>query len=146
MRNFRERRAFDGFTLLELLVVMVIIGLLASYVAPRFFSQVGKSEIKATRAQLDSLDKALATYRLDTGQYPSTEQGLRALVERPADAAKWAGPYLSRSVPVDPWGHPYIYVVPGEGGHDYELKSLGKDGQRGGSDEAGDISIWDSGR
>jgi len=135
-----------GFTLLELLVVMVIIGLLASYVAPRFFDQIGKSEIKAARAQLDALDKALATYRLDTGHYPSTEQGLKALAERPSDEAKWSGPYLAKALPPDPWGHAYVYRLPGDAGHDYELLSYGKDGQRGGTGENADISVWDTGR
>ena len=139
-------RRSQGFTLLELLVVMVIIGLLASYVAPRFFDQIGKSEVKATRAQLDAFDKALSAYRLDAGHYPSTEQNLRALVERPADEPKWSGPYLSKSVPPDPWGRPYLYRTPGEQGRDYELMSLGKDGQRGGSGDSADISVWDSGR
>jgi general secretion pathway protein G len=125
---------------------MVILGLLASFVAPRYFDQVGKSEIKATRAQLDGLSKALATYRLDSGHFPSTEQGLKALVERPADEPKWAGPYLSKAVPSDPWGRPYVYRSPGEGGQEYDLHSLGKDGQRGGSGENGDISVWDAGR
>lgn len=134
-----------GFTLLELLVIMVIIGLLASYVAPRFFDQIGKSEIKATRAQLDAFDKALGTYRIDTGHYPSTEQGLMALIERPSDEAKWGGPYLTKALPVDPWGHPYVYAQPGGGGHDYDLTSYGKDGQRGGEGENADLSVWDPG-
>jgi general secretion pathway protein G len=94
-----------GFTLLELLVVMVIIGLLASFVAPRYFDQVGKSESKAARAQLVALGAALASYRLDTGQFPATELGLQALVEAPTGEAKWSGPYLSKAVPADPWGH-----------------------------------------
>jgi general secretion pathway protein G len=136
----------EGFTLLELLVVMVIIGLLASYVAPRFFDQIGKSEIKTARAQLDAFDKALATYRLDTGHYPTTEQTLKALVERPSDEPKWSGPYLAKALPADPWGHAYIYRQPGDAGHDYDLLSYGKDGQRGGSGENADISVWDSGR
>jgi general secretion pathway protein G len=136
----------NGFTLLELLVVMVIIGLLASFVAPRYFDQIGKSEVKATRAQLDALNKALATYRLDTGRLPNTEQGLKALVERPADEPKWAGPYLSKALPPDPWGRPYAYRNPGEGGQEYDLRSFGKDGQPGGSGESGDISVWDAGR
>ena len=139
-------RGEPGFTLLELLVVMVIIGLLASYVAPRYFDQIGKSEIKVARAQLDAFDKALATYRLDTGRFPSTEQSLRALVERPADESKWSGPYLAKALPVDPWGNAYVYRLPGENGRDYDLKSLGKDGQPGGSGESADISVWDSGR
>lgn len=135
-----------GFTLLELLVVMVVIGLLASYVAPRYFNQVGKSEVKATRAQLDAFEKALGTYRLDTGRFPRTEQGLRSLVERPADEPKWAGPYLSKGLPNDPWGHAYVYRQPGDAGRDYELLSLGKDGQPGGTGEAADLSVWDLGR
>ena len=150
-----------GFTLLELLVVMVIIGLLASYVAPKFFDQVGKSETKAARAQMDAFEKALGAYRLDTGHYPNTAQGLRALVERPADEPKWAGPYLAKLVPADPWGRAYIYQQPGAGNHaeasrteihrragnhDFELFSHGKDGQAGGTGPDADISIWDSGR
>lgn len=141
-----KSKSGHGFTLLELLVVMVIIGLLASYVAPRYFNQVGKSEVKAARAQLDAFDKALGTYRLDVGRYPNTEQGLKSLVEQPASEPKWAGPYLSKAVPLDPWGHPYIYRNPGDKGHDYELSTLGKDGQAGGSGIDADLSIWDSGR
>jgi len=125
---------------------MVIIGLLASYVAPRFFDQIGKSEVKATRAQLDALDKALAAYRIDTGHYPSTEQGLRSLVERPSNEPKWSGPYLAKALPPDPWGRAYLYRAPGDGGHDFDLMSLGKDGQRGGEGDNVDISVWDSGR
>lgn len=140
------RQAPRGFTLLELLVVMVIIGLLASFVAPRFFDQVGKSEIKTTRAQLDAFDKALAAYRLDTGHYPTSEQGLKALVERPTDEPKWSGPYLAKSLPPDPWGRAYSYRLPGENNRDFDLRSLGKDGQRGGSGENADISVWDTGR
>jgi general secretion pathway protein G len=135
-----------GFTLLELLVVMVIIGLLASYVAPRYFDQVGKSEVKATRAQLDAFEKALGAYRLDLGHYPSTDQGLKALNERPSDEPKWAGPYLSKQVPPDPWGRSFIFRSPGDAGHDFELMSLGKDGQRGGTGLDADISVWDTGR
>jgi general secretion pathway protein G len=139
-------RLTAGFTLLELLVVMVIIGLLASYVAPRYFDQIGKSEIKTARAQLDAFDKALATYRLDTGHYPTTDQGLKALVERPSDEPKWAGPYLAKALPTDPWGRAYVYSQPGDANHDFELMSYGKDGQRGGSGESADISVWDTGR
>lgn len=135
-----------GFTLLELLVVMVIIGLLASYVAPRFFDQIGKSEVKAARAQLDAFDKALAAYRIDTGHFPSGDQGLKALVERPSSEPKWSGPYLAKALPPDPWGRPYLYRAPGEQGRDYDMLSLGKDGQRGGTGENADISVWDTGR
>ena len=140
------QRRPPGFTLLELLVVMVIIGLLASYVAPQFFSQIGKSEVKAARAQIDALDKSLAAYRIDVGTFPTTEAGLKALVERPSSEPKWSGPYLSKAVPLDPWGRPYFYRSPGDAPHDYELQSLGKDGQRGGTGDNADISVWDSGR
>ena len=131
-----------GFTLLELLVVMVIIGLLASYVGPKYFGQIGKSEIKVARAQIDALEKALAQYRLDTGRYPSSEQGLNALVVKPSSEVKWSGPYLSKDVPADPWGKPYVYkCCPGDHG-DFDLYSLGKDGAPGGKDEAADITNW----
>lgn len=131
----------SGFTLLELLVVMVIIGLLAGYVGPRYFAQIGKSEVKTAKAQIDSFGKALDQYRLDTGHYPNTEQGLAALMARPANEAKWAGPYLVKAVPLDPWGNRYLYKHPGEHG-EFDLFSYGKDGQPGGSDEAADIGNW----
>ena len=130
-----------GFTLLELLVVMVIIGLLASYVGPRYFSQIGKSEIKTARAQIDALEKALDQYRLDTGHYPATEQGLSALIMQPANESRWAGPYLKKNVPPDPWGNPYLYKNPGDHG-EYDLLSSGNDGQPGGSGDASDIVNW----
>lgn len=130
-----------GFTLLELLVVMVIIGLLAGYVGPKYFGQIGKSEVKAARAQIDALEKALDQYRLDNGRYPGTEEGLKALVERPGSASKWSGPYLKKAVPNDPWDRPYLYKAPGEHG-EYDLSSLGKDGQPGGENENADIASW----
>jgi general secretion pathway protein G len=133
--------ATRGFTLLELLVVMVIIGLLAAYVAPRYFSQVGRSEVRSTQAQIAALRNALDAYRLDMGSYPTTEQGLAALTTRPQNAARWNGPYLQRAVPPDPWGRPYQYRSPGEHG-EFDLLSLGKDGQPGGSAEAADITSW----
>ena len=132
-------RGGGGFTLLELLVVIVIIGLLAGYVAPRYFGQIGKSEVGLARAQIDALDKALDQFRLDVGSYPSTETGLNALVTRPANQPKWAGPYLKKAVPPDPWGNPYHYRYPGEHG-EYDLFSYGKDGQPGGTGKDADIS------
>jgi general secretion pathway protein G len=136
-----SKRRSAGFTLLELLVVMVIIGLLAGYVGPKYFAQIGKSEVKVTRSQIDALEKALDQYRLDTGHYPAMDQGLAALVTRPSNESKWDGPYLRKNVPPDPWGNPYVYRIPGEHG-DFDLLSYGKDGQPGGTGEAADITNW----
>jgi general secretion pathway protein G len=129
----------SGFTLLELLVVVAILGLLVGYVAPRYFGQLGKSEVTTARAQIEALGSALDQYRLDTGRYPTTELGLNALVQRPQNEPKWNGPYLKKEVPLDPWGKPYLYTAPGERG-EYDLVSLGKDGQAGGTAENADIT------
>ena len=131
-----------GFTLLELLVVMVIIGMLAGFVAPRYFSQVGKSRVKAASAQIDALDKALEQFRLDVGRLPTTEEGLAALNTAPNGLASWEGPYLKKAVPLDPWGHPYLYVQPGTHQNDFDLASYGRDGQAGGTGEDADLVNW----
>lgn len=130
----------SGFTLLELLVVIVIIGLLAGYVAPRYFSQVGKSEVQVAKAQIDALEKALDQYRLDTRRYPSNEQGLSALVTKPGNEQSWNGPYLKKSVPTDPWGNAYVYRTPGKKG-EFELLSYGHDGKPGGTGQDADIGV-----
>lgn len=128
-----------GFTLIELLVVVVIIGLLVSYVAPRYFAQVGKSEVKVAKAQIDSFDKALDLYRMDMHRYPSTSEGLQALMVRPAGASSWGGPYLKKAVPLDPWGGPYMYRAPGKN-RDYDIVSYGRDGKPGGTGEDADLT------
>ncbi|MDP1557410.1 MAG: type II secretion system major pseudopilin GspG [Nitrosomonas sp.] len=137
----QKMQAARGFTLLELLVVMVIIGLLAAYVGPKYFSQVGRSEIRMAQSQIDSLEKALHQYRLDMGSYPSTEHGLAALMSSPNNEPRWHGPYLSKTPPADPWGHPYVYKYPGDN-TEFDLFSYGKDGQPGGDGEAADITNW----
>jgi len=141
MNKLRHSYVEKGFTLLELLVVLVIIGLLVGYVGPRYFSQIGKSETKAARAQIDGLEKALDQYRFDVRHYPTTEQGLAALNVKPADEKNWAGPYLKKAVPPDPWGNPYNYRQPGEHG-DVDLFSYGKDGQPGGEGDNADVVNW----
>jgi general secretion pathway protein G len=123
--SFKQR----GFTLLELLVVIVIIGLLAGYVAPRYFAQVGKSETQVARAQVDALEKAIDQFRLEKRRYPTAEEGLVAIQ-----------PYLKKQLPVDPWGRAYVYRVPGHTG-DYEVFSYGRDGKAGGSGEDADIGL-----
>jgi general secretion pathway protein G len=140
-RDPRRLRDARGFTLLELLVVLVILGLLVGIVAPRFFGQVGKSEIKVAKAQIKALEDALDQYRLDVGHYPATDQGLAALNAQPTGEARWQGPYLKKAVPNDPWGNPYQFLSPGEHA-EIDLYSLGKDGQPGGTGEAADIVNW----
>ena len=127
-----------GFTLIELLVVMVIIGLLVSYVGPKYFNQLSQSEVKAAKAQIDSIKKALDVYRLDNGAYPDQATGLMALMAPPATARKWRGPYLQKDIPSDPWNQPYIYRIPGEKA-EFDLLSLGADAKPGGDDENADI-------
>jgi len=131
-----------GFNLLELLVVLVIIGLLVSVVAPRYFGQVGKSEIKTARAQISALEKALDQYRLDMGRYPASEEGLAMLTTAPVgNNVRWQGPYLQKAAPPDPWGQAYQYRAPGEHG-EFDLYSFGTDGKPGGEGEAADIGNW----
>ena len=130
-----------GFTLLELLVVMVIIGLLAGLVGPRYFAQVGKSQSKTARAQIEALDQALEQYRIDVGRFPSSAEGLQALTAAPAGEAAWAGPYLKKAVPKDPWGRPFLYQEPGSHG-ELDLVSYGKDGKPGGAGDNIDVTNW----
>jgi general secretion pathway protein G len=142
MQCLRGEPYIAGFTLLELLVVIVVIGLLAGLVAPRYFDQVGKSNTKIANAQINSLEKALDQYRLDVGAYPTTEQGLPALFVRPNGVDKWQGPYLKKPAPPDPWGRAYRYKSPGDHG-DYDLVSFGADGQAGGAGENVDVTNWE---
>ncbi len=132
-------RFSSGFTLLELLVVVAIIGLLAAYVGPRYVSQLNKSEVTSARTQIEALARAVESYRLDTGVYPGTEPGLKVLVQAPANQPRWRGPYLQKDVPLDPWGNAYVYRRVAGNGRDYELLSYGRDGRPGGDGENADI-------
>jgi general secretion pathway protein G len=142
MKKHHATNLAAGFTLLELLVVLVIIGLLAGIVAPRYFAQVGKSQVKTALAQINALDNALEQYRIDIGHLPTTEQGLTVLNAAPQGEVNWAGPYLKKEVPLDPWGLAYNYAEPGTHGNDYDLFSFGKDGREGGDGENADIGNW----
>ena len=138
MKWTRDQR---GFTLIELLVVIIIIGLLAALVGPKFFGKVGTAKLKATKAQIEMFGTALDTFRLDVGRYPTTEEGLKALREKPAAIERWEGPYLPKEIPSDPWGKPYVYKSPGDHG-DYDIISYGLDGVEGGEGENQDVVSW----
>jgi general secretion pathway protein G len=137
----RRKRNQRGFTLVELLVVMVIIGLLAALVAPRLFPKLGKGKQAAAKAQIELLGQALDQYRLDVGAYPTTQEGLNALITNPG-VEKWEGPYLKKNVPMDPWGKPYQYQSPGTHG-EYDLSSYGRDDKPGGEGEDKDLVNWE---
>ena len=139
MSGYKRRER--GFTLIEMLIVMVILGLLAALVGPRMFGKVGKSRQNAAKVQIALFETALDTYRLDTSKYPTTDQGLQALRVKPSGVERWDGPYLPKDVPLDPWGHPYQYRSPGEHG-DYDIVSLGADGNPGGEGEDEDVVNW----
>ena len=133
----RER----GFTLVEILVVIIIIGLLAALVGPKLFGKVSVAKQKTAKAQIELFGSALDALRLDVGRYPTTEEALKALREKPSGMDNWKGPYLPKEIPLDPWGKPYIYKCPGDNG-DYDLISYGLDGTVGGEGENQDIVSW----
>ena len=136
-RSKRQR----GFTLMELLVVLAILGLLMSLVGPRVLNQLGGAKTKTAGIQIKDLEQSLEMYKLDVGRFPSTEEGLQALVTRPGSAAGWNGPYLKSDVPLDPWKREYHYKYPGEKG-ELDIYSYGQDGQAGGESEDADVGSW----
>lgn len=143
-RRVNLRQPSAGFTLLEMLVVLVIIGLLAGLVGPRLFTKVDQSKITTAQTQVKLLRGAIENVRLDIGRYPTVDEGLSLLAKAPADAAlaaRWKGPYLDDTVPQDPWGHPYQYALPGANSQPFALYSLGADGRIGGEGDARDLGV-----
>jgi general secretion pathway protein G len=138
----RLKRA-KGFSLMELLVVMVILGLIAATVGPTLYKRIKPAKQTAARDQLRNFSTALDDYFIDVGQYPTNQQGLEALRKKPEGAAKWNGPYLKKEIPTDPWGHAYVYRSPGRSGG-YEIISYGADGTEGGEEENRDINSWEA--
>jgi general secretion pathway protein G len=138
----RRRLRAGGFTLLELMVVLLILAMLASIAAPQVLKHLGKAKSQTAKIQVDALSAGLDFYHVDLGHFPTQEQGLKALLERPENEPKWDGPYVKRDASLlDPWGRPYLYRVPGQHGA-YDLYSLGADGKEGGDGEDRDIGNW----
>ena len=130
-----------GFTLMEILIVVAIIALLVGLVGPKLFGKWGQAKTKAARAQIELFSTALDSLRLDTGRYPTTDEGLKALMEKPSGMDNWKGSYLKKEIPLDPWGKPYIYRCPGDHG-DFDLIAYGLDGKEGGEGENEDVVSW----
>ncbi len=141
MKEKRNRAA--GFTLIELMIVLFILGLLAALVAPRLMGRVGKAKIKSAQAQIQMMSTALDLFHLDVGRYPNEDEGLKVLYQNPDNLSSWSGPYLDKQVPKDPWGRDYVYKCPGEHGP-YDLYSMGASGQLGGEGENAPITNWGS--
>lgn len=142
MRISERRKLERGVTLIEMLVVVTIIALFAALVAPKILGRADQARVTAAKVQIQNFQGALAQYKLDTGIFPTTEQSLKALREKPQGLDSWKGPYLPKKVPQDPWGHEYVYKFPGEHGDEPDIVSLGADGQNGGEDLNADIASW----
>ncbi len=143
MMKQQNTRRQAGFTLLELLVVLGIIAMLAGLVGPQVMKHMGESKVKAAKVQVEDLAQTLDMYKLDVGSYPTSEQGLNALIENPGDIQRWNGPYLRKSkVPLDPWNNEYHYTSPGEHGK-FDISSYGADGKEGGEGEDKDLNSWE---
>jgi general secretion pathway protein G len=133
-----------GFTLIEIIIVVIIMSLIAALVVPRLFKKVEKSKQQITKTQIVLLENSIKMFKLDTGRYPTSKEGLKALLEAPQGVTNWDGPYLEKGLPKDPWGRDYTYVYPGKN-YTYEITSLGADGKEGGEGEDKDINNWETG-
>lgn len=138
-------RKAAGFTLMELLLVLVIIGLLAALVGPTLYQRIKPAKESAARAQIENFATALDSFYIDLGRYPTTQEGLKVLRAKPEGAERWAGPYLKKEIPADPWGGQYVYRAPGRNGG-YEIVSYGADNREGGESENADVNSWESGK
>jgi general secretion pathway protein G len=141
--NLSMPRRLAGFTLMELLIVLVIVGLLAALVGPTLYQQIKPARQSAARAQIENFATALDAYFIDAGRFPTTQEGLAVLRAKGDGDAKWKGPYLKKEVPLDPWGNAYVYAAPGRNGG-YEIVSLGADGREGGEDDDADVTSWEA--
>lgn len=141
----KRRLSEGGFTLVELLVVLVILGLLASLVGPTLVEHLKPAKRTVAAAQIEEFAAALDNFYVDVGRYPAAEEGLPSLLDKPTGAKNWKGPYLRKEIPTDPWGNPYVYRIPGQHGP-YDLLSYGADGKEGGDGENADITSWENGR
>ncbi len=146
MKSRTSRLGREGLTLIEIVVVIIVLGLLAGLVGPQIIGRVSEAKTSTAQTQIELFSVALDNYRLDNGRYPTTEQGLQALREKPVSEPvpyNWRGPYLQKEIPLDPWGQPYVYRSPGDvNTTTYDLLTLGRDGQPGGEDEDADITSW----
>lgn len=140
--NRNRNKKESGITLIELLVVMVIIAMFATIVGQRLFKNVEKARQTTAKAQISEFESVLDAFKLDVGRYPTTEEGLQSLRAKPGNSDRWDGPYLKKDVPLDPWQRPYLYRFPSQHGSDYDLYSLGADGQEGGDGENADVTSW----
>ena len=138
----KRRRSNAGVTLIEMMVVVIIIALFATLVAPNMFKNVDKANAVAARAQINNFEQALMQYKMSTGTFPTSEQGLEAVHSRPANVNQWEGPYIRKDIPLDPWKHPYVYKFPGEHGDEPDIISYGADGAAGGEGVNADIVSW----
>jgi len=136
-----KKRNRRGFTLIEIIIVVIIMSLIATLIVPRLFKKVESSKQRIAKTQIILIENAVKMFKLDTGRYPSTAEGLKALMDKPAGINQWDGPYLEKGIPKDPWGRDYLYVYPGKN-YVFEITSLGADGQEGGEDENKDIFNW----